>query len=259
MNLVTTSHGIGRIEDGEIALLDISQRDLTTFLADSAWRARLAEAKVTGRSTDVALQAPVQPPSAWLVGSNYAGRAAERPDRPAFYLRSRSSLSGPGSSVVLPRRSRVQPDAELAVVIGARAHRVGANDAWSVVAGITACNDLTARELLDGGKGVARAKSLPGFGALGGSISVIDHPVDLDVRLEVDGEIVQSGNTSEMLFSVAELISRLSHDTILEPGDVIATGAPPSRREVVLVPGQAAVVTVGDVAPLTTRFIGGEG
>lgn len=255
MNLVVTRDGIGNLTDDGIDMLDLPQTSLEDLVADPGWRERLKAARVVGREATRAIVVPLRPRAFWLVGSNYPGRSSDLPERPAFYLRSTSSLSGPGDTVAMPAGLEVHPDAEVAVVIGTRTHRIHEDNAWEALAGITACNDVTARNLLDGGRGVAIAKSSPGFGALGGSLRLTNGPIDVDIELDVDGESRQRGGSGEMFFSIAELVARLSYLTVLEPGDVIATGSPSSSSTSRLEHGQTATVRVSGVHPLTTQFI----
>jgi 2-keto-4-pentenoate hydratase/2-oxohepta-3-ene-1,7-dioic acid hydratase in catechol pathway len=124
---------------------------------------------------------------------------------------------------------------EVAVIIGSVAHRVSANEAWSHVAGITAANDVTARDVQDGsnasvsGPNVGLAKSFDGFKPMGPALLSSDEVRDgrhLTVRTQVDGETRQASDTGQMEFPIAELVSRISHYMTLFPGDVILTGTP---------------------------------
>lgn len=254
MNIVVTPDGIGRIAGDAVELLDLPHPTVTELLGEPHWASLLASARVTGTTAIRSLRVPVRPRSFWLVGSNYPGRSTCAPEAPAFYLRSASSVSGPDELIGLPRESTVRPDAELAVVIGRPAYRISEARAWEMIAGITGCNDLTARERLDGGKGVAVAKSHPGFGALGASVRIVEGETQAEVRLEVGGETRQCDTTASMFFSVAELISRLSHLTRLEPGDVVATGSPAPVVETRLASGDSTTVTVNGVHPLSNRY-----
>jgi 2-keto-4-pentenoate hydratase/2-oxohepta-3-ene-1,7-dioic acid hydratase in catechol pathway len=126
-----------------------------------------------------------------------------------------------------------EPDyeAELAVVIGREAKNVPVEEALDHVFGYMNSNDVSARDLQrsEGGQWT-RAKSIDTFGPMGPYIVTRDEvpdPQNLSIRCILNGEIMQDGTTSKMIFPVAELISFLSHGTTLEPGDVIMTGTPP--------------------------------
>jgi len=118
---------------------------------------------------------------------------------------------------------------ELGVVIGKRAKSVPVTQALDYVFGYTIINDVSARDLQFSDRQWVRAKSLDTFCPMGPVIVTKDEipdPQQLELRTFLNGEIVQNSSTAEMIFSVAELISFLSHSFTLEPGDVIATGTP---------------------------------
>lgn len=170
---------------------------------------------------------------------NYRSHAVESrvqvPDAPLFFIKPFRCIVGPNEDVELPAYS-AQPDyeAELAVVIGKRGKRILADVALEHVAGYTVLNDVSFRDLQRRevpGRNVTMdwvsGKALDSAAPLGPWIVTADEvgdPQNLDISLWVDGDLRQSGNTADMVFSVAELISHLSRDITLEPGDVIATG-----------------------------------
>src|SRR3954453_6066942 len=123
-------------------------------------------------------------------------------------------------------------EVELVVVIGRRARRVPAADAWSHVAGLTIGQDLPERELQFRPSNVPQftlGKSLPRFGPIGPALVTADafeDPNDLELGCSINGEEVQRARTSDFIFSIAELIEYLSAMTVLFPGDVIMTGTP---------------------------------
>jgi len=170
---------------------------------------------------------------------NYRSHAAESrmqvPDAPLFFIKPFRCIVGPNEDVELPAYSS-QPDyeAELAVVVGKRGKRIPAGIALEHVAGYTILNDVSFRDLQRRevpGRQVTMdwvsGKALDSAAPLGPWIVTGDEvgdPQNLDIRLSIDGELRQSGSTADMVFPVAELISHLSRDITLEPGDVIATG-----------------------------------
>lgn len=170
------------------------------------------------------------------IGLNYADHAAEAgmpiPGEPIIFSKAPSSLSGPDDPVVLPRGSaKTDWEVELAVVIGAGGEYIEEADALSHVLGYAVCNDVSEREYQTerGGQWI-KGKSAPTFGPLGPWIVTRDEisdPQALDMFLDVNGERVQTGSTSTMIFPVAELIAYLSRFMRLEPGDVVITGTPP--------------------------------
>jgi 2-keto-4-pentenoate hydratase/2-oxohepta-3-ene-1,7-dioic acid hydratase in catechol pathway len=170
------------------------------------------------------------------IGLNYADHAAETgaaiPTEPIVFNKAPSCIVGPNDDVILPKGSaKTDWEVELAVVIGARASYVHANEALSYVAGVCICHDLSEREFqLERGGTWTKGKGCPTFGPLGPWLVTLDEVPDLKdlaLWLDVDGERMQSGSTGTMIFDVAQIVAYLSHFMMLEPGDVITTGTPP--------------------------------
>ncbi len=180
---------------------------------------------------DARLLCPVQPTKIIGIGRNYRAHARELgnevPDEPLLFLKPPSSLLDPFGTVLLPPQSeRVEHEAELGVVIGKRARNVTGADALSYVFGYTCVADITARDLQRKDKVFARAKGFDTFCPVGPEIVAGIDPSALDVVCRVNGETKQKGNTRDMIFSVATIVSYLSQIMTLEPGDLIATGTP---------------------------------
>ncbi|MEL6792005.1 MAG: fumarylacetoacetate hydrolase family protein [Pseudomonadota bacterium] len=174
-------------------------------------------------------------PNFFCVGLNYAKHARETgatpPAEPILFSKASSALAGPNDDVIIPKDS-IKPDweTELGVVIGAHVEHVSEADALSVVAGYCVINDVSERHFQAerGGQWI-KGKSAPTFGPTGPWLVTADEvpdPQNLDLFLEVSGEMMQSSNTNDMIFSVAEIISYMSKFMALQPGDVIATGTP---------------------------------
>jgi 2-keto-4-pentenoate hydratase/2-oxohepta-3-ene-1,7-dioic acid hydratase in catechol pathway len=170
------------------------------------------------------------------VGLNYADHAAETgaaiPAEPILFNKAPSCIVGPNDDVVIPKSSiKTDWEVELAIVIGRRASYVHANNALDYVAGFCVCNDVSEREFqLERGGTWSKGKGCPTFGPLGPWLVTRDEIPDvqnLAMWLDVNGERMQTGSTSTMIFSCAKLVSYISHFMILEPGDVITTGTPP--------------------------------
>jgi len=202
----------------------------------------------SGAVTDARLTTPLQfPRKVICAGANYYGHLAEmgieRPDgsvRPYFFFKPPSTtVTGPGDAIRLPVRSTstIDWEAELGVVIGRRAHNVGAEQARSYVAGYTIVNDISARDRLARPDAVAppfgfdwfSAKAADTFCPIGPGIVpdwLIADPQSLSIRLSVNGMVKQDSNTSDMVCGIWDLIAEASAVMTLEPGDVIATGTP---------------------------------
>ncbi|MFJ4922826.1 fumarylacetoacetate hydrolase family protein [Streptomyces sp. NPDC088725] len=174
------------------------------------------------------------PGQVFAIGLNYRDHADESnlsiPKNPLVFTKFPSSITGPRGRVVLPEGS-VDWEVELVVVMGARARRVSEDRAWDAVAGVTVGQDLSERVMQHSGPApqFGLAKSFPGFSPMGPVLVTpdeFDDPDDLSIGCAVDGEVVQRGRTSQMIFSVPELIARLSAVLPLSAGDVIFTGTP---------------------------------
>lgn len=165
------------------------------------------------------------------IGTNYRLHAAEMgrsiPPVPKVFLMPPSAVIGPGEPIVLPPcSSRVDHEAELALVIGERCRHVPESKAFEVLAGFTCANDITARDHQRADGVFARAKGFDSFCPLGPVLVTDLDPSDLLVECRVNGEVRQSGRTSDLIFSVPQIVAFLSSIMTLEPGDVICTGTP---------------------------------
>jgi 2-keto-4-pentenoate hydratase/2-oxohepta-3-ene-1,7-dioic acid hydratase in catechol pathway len=238
MQLATTAAGIARVEGDELAVLDVPWPDLGAVLRDQESLMSLAIAPVRERRpvTGAELRAPVlRPGKVWAIGLNYRSHieetGREQPAEPMVFIKVTSAVVGSGVPVRLPPTapSKVDFEGEVAVVIGRRATNVDEVAAWTHVAGITACNDLSARDVQYSTNNFGLAKSFDGFCPLGGSLATPDEYADADdvgLITLVNGEQRQAGRSSDLLFDVPYLVSWLSRYTTLEPGDVISTGTP---------------------------------
>jgi 2-keto-4-pentenoate hydratase/2-oxohepta-3-ene-1,7-dioic acid hydratase in catechol pathway len=185
---------------------------------------------------DITLLAPLQrPPRIFGIGLNYREHAAESKmavqSVPTVFLKLASSITGPGTDVLLPPEA-TQPDyeAELAVVIGKPGHRIAAADWEQHVFGYTIVNDVSARGVQLATSQWTLGKSFPTFTPMGPCIVTRDEVPDphaLDIQLTLSGEVMQSANTRDMIFRIPELIAYISAITPLESGDIISTGTPP--------------------------------
>ena len=169
------------------------------------------------------------------VGLNYTNHAKESnlpiPAEPILFNKAPNSLNGPNDPVIKPdNANKLDWEVELAVVIGRPAYRVSRADALSYVAGYAICNDVSERSWQAEGTGQwVKGKSAPTFGPLGPwlvSADEIPDPQALDLTLELNGKVMQSGSSADMIFPIDEIIAFTSQFMKLEPGDVITTGTP---------------------------------
>ena len=209
-----------------------------------------------GRLEGLALLAPATPTKIVCVGRNYAAHAAEHkaevPKEPLIFFKPPSSVIGPGAPIVLtPQSKQVEHESELVLVIGRRCRNVPADEAWNYVLGVTCGNDVTARDLQRQDSQWTRAKGFDTFCPLGPWLVTglsESEVTDLEVTCRVNGEVRQSGNTSEMVFTPAQLIAYISTIMTLEPGDAIMTGTPAGVSPIV--EGDEVEVEVEDIGIL---------
>jgi 2-keto-4-pentenoate hydratase/2-oxohepta-3-ene-1,7-dioic acid hydratase in catechol pathway len=215
---------------------------------------------------------PVFPGKILAIGRNYVDHAIEGgeapPAAPLIFTKLPNSLAAHRQPVVLHAiSSQVDYEAELAVVIGRRCRRVGEAEALAHVFGYTLINDVSARDLQFGDGQWVRGKGLDGFAPLGPFITTRDEIGDvqsLKIEGRLNGEVMQSSNTSKMIFGVAHLVSYISQGITLEPGDVIATGTPEGvgvfrQPPVLLKPGDVFEVEVEVLGTLSNTFVAPEG
>jgi 5-carboxymethyl-2-hydroxymuconate isomerase len=169
------------------------------------------------------------------IGLNYLDHCRETntapPERPLVFTKFSTSLNDPTGEIVWPGEltKEVDFEAELAVVIGRRGRNIREEDALSYVAGYTAANDVSARDIQLGDGQWVRGKSLDTFCPLGPVFVTADEiadPQGLYIRTYLNDQLMQDGHTSEMIFGVAHLISFCSQAFTWEPGDLLLTGTP---------------------------------
>ena len=170
------------------------------------------------------------------IGLNYSDHAAETgaaiPEHPILFFKANSAIVGANDDVIIPRGStHTDWEVELGVVIGTTAKYVSEQEALSHVAGYCIVNDVSERHFQTQLTGQwTKGKSCDTFGPTGPFLVTRDEvpdPQALDMSLDVNGKRMQTGNTSTMIFSVAQIISHLSQLMTLHPGDIITTGTPP--------------------------------
>lgn len=232
---------------------------------------------ITDKRAEVAeLCAPINPRAIFCIGLNYQSHAAETgmkpPQYPVVFMKNPAAVTGPHSTIIIPRCCTLGPEvdyeAELAVVIGRATKNVTPEQALDHVFGYTCANDVSARKWQKhaGGGQWVRGKSFDTFCPLGPAIFTKDEitsPQSLELTLELNGKTMQQGNTSDMIFSIAEIISFLSQGTTLLPGTVILTGTPSGvgftrTPPVFLTPGDVVKTTIEDIGTLVNSVAGEE-
>lgn len=217
---------------------------------------------------EVRLMAPIKQPGKIIgVGLNYADHANEQnvplPETPRIFAKFSTAVIGPDAPIKLPVLSeKVDPEAELCVVILKRCHRISrerAKDAAAFMIG----NDVSARDLQYSDKQWVRGKSCDTFAPCGPFIVTLDEvgdPHQLDIELRVNDDLRQSSNTNQLIFDCYELIEFISQTSTLEPGDIIFTGTPGGvgvfrDPPVFLEPGDVVDVTIEKLGRLRNPVV----
>ncbi len=259
----------GAVEDDTLHLapqaLFAAHPDLSSIIAGdrltTLWKAARRDGEKRALA-DVSL-APVipRPGKIICVGLNYRAHGDEkgRPDYPALFVRFPESQVGHGGPLLMSAESaQFDFEGELALVVGRAGHGIAEHDALAHVAGYTCYNDATMRDWQRHSTQYTAGKNFPSTGAFGPYLVAagnVGDPGDLAIETRVDGVTMQSARTSDMLFSVPEIIAYVSRFTPLAPGDVIVTGTPAGagagrKPPVYLQPGNVVEVEIERVGLL---------
>ena len=221
------------------------------------------------RVKDYKVLAPIRRPSKILaLGRNYLAHAKESgyhiPTEPIFFGKVNSAVIGPDEPVVYKKSlTRVDPEIELAVIIGKEGANIPEADAPAHVAGYTIMNDVTARDMqrvdMEQSSPWTRSKGIDTFCPMGPVIVLpdeIQEPVELDLELKVNGETRQKDNTRSLMFKIPKLIAYISSYHTLFPGDVISTGTPEGMKPVF--PGDIMEAHVEKIGVLRNPIVADE-
>jgi 2-keto-4-pentenoate hydratase/2-oxohepta-3-ene-1,7-dioic acid hydratase in catechol pathway len=260
--------------------IDVERASAGRFPADPAavyarwpeftvWAAGLDGAADAAPIHETALGAPSpRPAQVFAVGLNYGAHALEAgydvPDMPITFTKFPTCITGPHGELPIPG-DQVDWEVELVVVVGRRASHVAADDAWSYVAGLTIGQDSSERRVQKLGQTpqFSLGKSFPGFGPTGPWLVTLDEFDDVDdllLECTVNGVLMQSGRTRDMIVSVPGIISRLSAVCPLLPGDLVFTGTPEGvgsgrTPPVFLRPGDEVVSTIERIGAIRQRCV----
>ena len=208
--------------------------------------------------SEVKLLAPCRPSKMVALGLNYHSHAdevnAQLPDTPLIFLKPSTALIGPEDNILYPSFSeRVDYEGELAVVIKKPAWRVSQEDAPDYILGYTCFNDVTARDLQSRDGQWTRAKGFDTFAAVGPCIETELDPENVTLETYLNGELKQQGNTSDLIYSVRELINFISSVMTLLPGDIIATGTPSGIGP--MYPGDTVEIKIESIGTLRNYVV----
>ncbi|MCC6611944.1 MAG: fumarylacetoacetate hydrolase family protein [Anaerolineae bacterium] len=246
---------IGLLQGGESAL--------------AAARQAVASATSTLALEDVRLLAPIPRPGKIIcIGLNYRDHAAETgqplPEYPIVFSKYANTVIADGDEIVLPRvTDQVDYEAELGFVIGKTARYVTAADALAYVAGYLPINDVSARDYQTRISQWTMGKTFDTFAPMGPALVTSDEAGDagkLDIRLTINGVVLQDSNTRELIFGIPELVEALSEVMTLEPGDIVSTGTPPGvgmarKPQRYMRPGDVVSITIQGLGTLTNPVV----
>jgi 2-keto-4-pentenoate hydratase/2-oxohepta-3-ene-1,7-dioic acid hydratase in catechol pathway len=202
--------------------------------------------------------APVTPSKIVCIGQNYRDHAAEMgkpvPEEPVIFIKPATAVLDPGEPIRIPPGvGRVDYEAELALVIGRRAHRVSRLAAWDYIFGLTCLNDVTARDLQRKDGQYTRSKGFDTFAPLGPGIAVgADHEAR-QVEGWLNAERRQGSTTAQLIFDIEHLVEFITFVMTLEPGDIISTGTPAGVGP--MKPGDVVTVKVEGIGELTNPVV----
>ncbi|MBQ2764885.1 MAG: fumarylacetoacetate hydrolase family protein [Firmicutes bacterium] len=208
---------------------------------------------------EVRLLSPVMPSKAICLGLNYRTHAEELgyeiPKHPAFFMKPSSAVIGTGEHIIYPHVLVTQMDyeGELAVVMGRTARHIEAEDAAYYILGYTVANDVTARNLQPMNGQWTISKSFDTFLPVGPWVETKLDPSNLDITLCVNRQVRQQANTSDMIFSIPEVVSYLSKVMTLNPGDLILMGTPSGVGE--LRAGDFVTVEIEGIGRLENKVV----
>jgi len=224
---------IARIKTGEVVAYAVAEDNAYELIEGDIFGSwKTTHLKVA--QSQAKLLAPVYPPQIVAIGLNYRGHAAESgmaiPEAPLLFIKTCSAVVGPDQPILLPKMApdEVDYECELVIVIGKHAKNVSKEQAPEYILGYTCGNDVSARDCqLRYDKQWARGKCFDTFAPIGPWIETEPgDPDNLDISLKLNGETMQSSNTSDLVFSCAELVSYISQCMTLVPGSIIMSGTP---------------------------------
>jgi 2-keto-4-pentenoate hydratase/2-oxohepta-3-ene-1,7-dioic acid hydratase in catechol pathway len=253
------------LDEGEVALEKAKQVEQAITTSEEDLQS-ISDLIFSMRAAKVVAPIPRPRKNVICLGLNYSEHAEETksslPEYPIFFTKPPTSIIGPNAPVLFPKNTyRVDYEAELAFVIGKQGKNIAENEAYDYIAGYTVFNDITARDFQRRHVQWFKGKGLDTFAPMGPCIVTKDevlNPHNLGITLKLNDALMQSSNTKHMIFKIPTLLSYLTMDMTVEPGDIIATGTPSgvgySRKPpIYLKPGDVMTVTVERVGVLQNK------
>ena len=236
------------------------------------WLEKVAHVQDPGQIVRERIASPIHRPSKIIcLGKNYSEHAKEggfeNPETPLIFCKAPNSLNGPYDPILLPKSSgQVDWEVELAFIISKEGKRIKKEDSLDYIAGFTVFNDVSGREAQFSDSQWFRGKSFDTFAPIGPFLVTLDEiggisdVHELNLTALVDGNIMQEGNTRDMIFDIPTLIENISEDITLLPGDIIATGTPAGvgifrDPPVVLKPGNVVECRIEKIGSIINTVI----
>ena len=238
----------------------------TAYVCDGDPFDRLKRTSETLDGDSLKLLPPVSPPNIFCLGLNYRSHADEGgvayPPAPLIFLKPTTALCGPGDAIVLPEgyEESIDYEVELIIVIGRKAKNVPPESVDDFILGYTVGNDVSNRTAQFKDGQWARGKSHDTFCPIGPAIVTGINADNLDLSCRIDGEVMQSSNTSNMIFSCRHIVSYISRSMTLLPGTIILTGTPEGvgfvrKPPVFLKDGQVVECTIEGIGTLSNPVV----
>jgi acylpyruvate hydrolase len=272
LSTIRTESGTRAVKVEGDRLVDVGADDLGAFLATSGWRERAESAQGPSYPLDGAVFAPLvpQPSKVVCVGLNYKNHIQEMgrdlPEYPTLFSKFADTLLGADDDILRPAETEAFDwEVELAVVVGKPVRRATTAEAEAAIAGFTVLNDITCRDWQFRTREWLQGKNWEATTPVGPYLVTPDEldggvrPV-CEVRLSVDGEVMQSDTTGDLLFDPVALVEYISTMVTLNPGDIIATGTPGGvgharKPERYLLGGETVVAEIAGIGRLSNRVV----
>ncbi|MCP3955651.1 MAG: fumarylacetoacetate hydrolase family protein [Desulfobacterales bacterium] len=243
--------------------------DIGEAFFEEGWLAKIESIDLPGDHLDARLASPVIRPSKIIcLGKNYAEHAREggfeKPASPLIFCKTPNTVSGPFDDILTPQSSgQVDWEVELALVIGRRGKAIEKAAAWEHIAGYMVMNDVSGREAQFQDSQWFRGKAFDTFAPMGPALVTPDEIEKLEaltLGARVNGEVMQSGNTRDMIFDIPTIIANVSQDITLVPGDVISTGTPSGvgifrDPPITLKPGDVVECSISEIGTIRNRVV----
>jgi len=236
---------------------------------EEGWLSKIEDIDQPGEPLDIRLASPVLRPSKIIcLGKNYAEHAKEggfdNPASPLIFCKTPNTVSGPFDDILTPQSSgQVDWEVELALVIGRRGKAIPRDIALDYIAGFMVMNDVSGREAQFADSQWFRGKAFDTFAPMGPALVTTDEIEklgDLELTARVNGAVMQSGSTGDMIFDIPAIIENISRDITLVPGDVISTGTPSGvgifrDPPVTLKPGDVVECSISGIGTIRNRVV----